>query len=303
MLTAKALTELVAQAKPDRAAYCGVSDHMPHVQQISYKRQTFVLGTFNVLNPAFMYYQNGVPPPGESLPKQFRLEDQRGLEHLPSSQPERQTEREAIILNAILDFMKKTERTVLCLQECWSGLTNGLLLQKESIGFEVIVGCPIYEKSYNVTLVSKQLEYTVVNNTKKSITIELGSMAISNVHLEFSSIATLALLKKLLQEPAGAEHHWVVGDFNVQTQPLSPALIYEQVNTATLCDVAQNIMYETKREPWFAVHPRRWTNWNNRANCSRHEQNAEHFDNLMLVSSEPAAFVLQYVDWMVEMKK
>lgn len=287
MKSAKELTAIVAEAKADRANFKGVSDHTPHAQLVEFPKGLrfpnslkFVLATFNVLNPAYMFYQNGIPLDGKPLPDWLKMEDQAGLEDLLSSDPLLQPERELRVRASITAFVKQHKSVVVCLQECWRGLYEDLALDLQDCLFFKDLSS---DKSFRLTIVRGLPDCEIINSERTSIKFA-RHVIVHNVHMAFATQKSIDQVKNCLAMPerpvwdAIAQcHHFIVGDFNVQTQPLSVKVKEEGVCTETLEDFAKHF-----NDPLFAVHPRGWTNWNVRKNCATPEKNWDHFDNIML---------------------
>ena len=305
MLSAEALTEVVASTTAP-LLYHGVSDHVPHAQSTEIydagNKLAFLLVTFNVLNPAYMYYQNGVPPPGMELPPWLKMEDQAGLEYIPASNPKRQNERLAIIASAIKSLFREHRSVVCCIQECGSALYSEIAEFAGELGVAIFTGSAPADTNYCVTLVSNSLKWNVVDCSKKSISVELpdGRAVVHNVHMEFNTAATMDMIKHCFQLSNG-KHCIVAGDFNVQTKPLSKAVLEEGICTATLTELCNALQATTAVKPLFALHPQKWTNWNVRKNCADRASNWDHFDNIMLMSSEPTSVKMTAVDFPVTM--
>lgn len=286
MFTAKQLTEKVALSRADRANYLGVSDHCAHAQRFTFpSKLQLIIGTLNVLNPAYVYYQSGIPPEGTEIPSWLNMETQAGLEHCPSSDPKRQVERENIIFASILEFVLQHPTVVLCLQECWPELDRKLRNSAETLGFTVLSE---YDEWKSFRLMVMRGNFTV--HGKQAVGIE--DVVVYNVHLPFATEKTIAEVAACGQIPS--HYDFVVGDFNVQTKPLSASLIEEGVCTETLTQFAEHFSCST-----FALHPRGWTNWNVRKNCATPEENWDHFDNIMLISVYPVE--VEAIDWNVTM--
>ena len=99
------------------------------------------------------------------------------------------------------------------------------------------------------------------------------------------------------QDILGAGNSLILGDFSIQTAPISPKPIQEE-NTMTLKEIVETLA--PKYGPiTFAPHPEGWTNWNALKNIAiNKEANHDHFDNIMavgfLVICEPIAFDPQF---------
>jgi hypothetical protein len=278
MKTAKVLTSIVAGSKADRGNFKGVSDHTPHAQRFTFPDGfSFVLATFNVMNPAYLFYQNGIPLEGKPLPDWLKMEDQAGLENIPSSDPLRQDDRENYIFHSILNFIEAHDKLVLCLQECWPWLESRLQDFARRTPFDVFaedaraVG---NAKSFRVTIVRGIENYEMADVPGTAIRIGEG-IVVCNVHMAFKTEDTISQVKACLTIPG--DYRFVVGDFNVQTQYLSLAVLDEDVCKETLVEFVPRF-----NQPLFAVHPRGWTNWNVCKNCADREKNWDHFDNIML---------------------
>jgi hypothetical protein len=287
MKSAKELTAIVAESKADRENFKGVSDHCPHAQLLEFRKGErfpnglkFVLATFNVLNPAYMFYQNGITLDGTPLPAWLKMEDQAGLEHLPSSDPRLQPERELRVRASIAAFVKQHKTAVVCLQECWRGLYEGLVLDlRDCVFFKDQTS----EKSFRLTIVRGLPDCETVNPECTSIRFA-RHIIVHNVHMAFATQKSIDQVKTCLAMPLRDAmlpvahcHHFIVGDFNVQTQPLSERVKEEGVCTETLVEFASHF-----NDPLFLVHPSGWTNWNVRKNCANPDKNWDHFDNIML---------------------
>lgn len=285
MISAGALTRLVAEARPPPVAqYRGLSDHRISVGRFVPQNPdvpSFLLGTFNALNPFFVKNMNNFdcdeyPFPGIG-PKD--LSQGAGLDKSLCALPELYHERWDRVLEMILDFMQPFR--ILCIQECWKDLE--LQLSRHCAGrFEMFAqAVPLSKKSYNLTLVGCGLrEYVTLGaSTERSLTVKFtgNDVLIHNVHLPFKTADAHATVKECLAMEYGAGHLFV-GDFNVQTQPLNPEIIREGVNTETLEEFVKHYLPVV---PSFLPHPEHWTNWNVRKNCVVPERNWDHFDNIM----------------------
>jgi hypothetical protein len=274
MRSARELAAIVSGSKADRAAYRGVSDHTPNAQRFTFADGfNVVIATFNVLNPAYLFYQNGLSQDDKPLPSWLKMEDQAGLEHCPASDPLRQVERESVIFGSILQFLTSHERVVLCLQECWPALEKQLWNSATTLGFEVIKQ-PLVAKSYPLTLVRGDMKVQYLGDV--SIRIN-DTIIVDNVHMGFNTEDNHEIVKHCLKTQA--TWHYIVGDFNIQTQLLSLGVLEDGACTDTLTEFSDRFAWP---EFAFAVHPRGWTNWNVRKNCADREKNWDHFDNIML---------------------
>lgn len=305
MFTAQELTRAVASVNPDRQLFRGVSDHVPHGQLVTVKKAggggvVFRLITFNVLNPVYMLYQNGIPPEGESMPSWIKsMDDQAGLEHIPSSDPKKQELRESLIFDAIYSWTNDAEGQpyVICLQECGPALYRRLEAVADQGRFSIETSRAPVEPSFCVTLICNSLSHTRVASQPQAITVALNGygVAISNVHLDFVTEANVQMVDGLLRWKQ-SNGLIVAGDFNIQTQDLSPGLVTEGKCTATLVQWADALKIRTGLYAWFAMHPQRFTNWNVRKNCADRERNHDHFDNLLVLTENPGVFSMDPLD-------
>jgi len=303
MLNASQLTKRVAESTAcSKKDYKTPSDHKPHAQHIKVLNYAgdfdFVLATFNVLNPKYVMYQSGVPPEGKQLPDWIDMKTQAGLEEAPSSDPSRQVEREKVILEGIKRLFDTNENVVLCIQECWPKLAAELFVSDISNQFEIVQDISLKKGNFCLTIISKTINYRFHDDL---LVILDSGVAIANVHLGFSSKDNMLKINQLLHQNV-LPWLFVVGDFNIQTRPLSKKIEEEGVCTATLENFANVIQNVDEIEPLFGVHPDGWTNWNLAKNCFNPEKNWDHFDNIMLLSKHPKSVSMEPKEWIVEMK-
>jgi len=314
MKTARELTDIVASLSPapDRTQYHGVSDHVWHAQKFRFGGDgpdSFVitLGTANVLSPKWVFYHNGIPEEGTALPGWFKLENQAGLENAPFADPRRQRERQNRIYVSILEFMTSNSNAVLCLQECWPELETRLHDAQLNCCYNIF-SQQTGKESYSLTLVSQALPHELQPSSRAhgvvAVSLYGGAILVNNVHMSFSTQTSVAIVDECLYDAAAAASRWnaaaasswnfIVGDFNVQTQPLSEEVRTEGECTDTLVEFAARF-----RQPLFAVHPSGWTIWNVRMNCAEREKNWDHFDNIMLLRATPDVPIptVEPVDW------
>jgi len=285
MKTAKELAAIVASTKVDRDKYNSVSDHVLHAQRFTIDGNTFVLATFNVTNPDYMCYMNGVPAAGKALPSWFSgLDNQFGLENRPLSDPNRQEERETIIKNSLQDLINSEENIVLCIQECWDDLYEHLVNEPGGI----FGSRDSSSRSFRAIIWTCNFQAYLIQPTVLKI---FETITIHNVHLPFKTEDVHTALKDIIRLSDGLT--FIVGDFNVQTQVISENTLKEG-STDTLQELVQKLNASTIL---FAVHPNGWSNWNVRKNCADRENNRDHFDNIMLVCENPPNIEIKPVQW------
>ena len=300
MFTALQLTKLVAESKAcSQINYKSPSDHKSHAQRVKVSNGNeefeIVVATFNVLNPKYVLYQSGIPPKGKELPSWINMETQAGLEQAPASDPKRQAERVSIIFEGILTLFRQHQKVVLCIQECWPELAARLFLQKKNYGFEFAQNVSLKTNNFCLTIISSSLEYEFEN---EMVILKTPGIAVANVHLGFSTKENMLKISDLISRNV-MPYLFVVGDFNIQTRPLSKEIGQEGVCTAILEQIAKAIQVVDGCTPLFGAHADGWTNWNVRKNCLEPEKNWDHFDNIMLLSKNPKNVTMFFEDWNV----
>lgn len=309
MFAARTVVGAVDVARPVLSEYRGVSDHVPHLQQITVAGQSFVLGTFNLLRPSNMPTMNYQPMyPGQKLPAWLGpKEDGWGLQDCPFANPYLQEHRIGNIVNQILNLFQTSQRVVLCLQECEATVSR----QLETEGANLF---HIYKDDERRCSILCSRELDVIDSwTEPECALDFYlypagedespiSVTIYNVHLSYTTAASKIRLRSLLADPANtSDHTFVVGDFNVPCMPQS-ALARAKC-TADLVQISDWLQEQTPGlRPYFALHVRGWTNWVPRKNCQNPSRSWDHMDNLMYLAYEgqhpPSAMPL---NWCVEM--
>lgn len=299
MITAEELTEAVTFIRSDRGAYNGVSDHQPHVQcLVKTGHAPIVCCTFNVLNPRLIGFTSCVRYVGDMLPANITPETQAGLEHIPAVQFGCEDKRQRIIQRELELFMQNNgDRWLLCVQECWKTLRAALLATAARFGAHTVSSPKSRtNSSFAVMVVSKGLEFELQQSEQDSVAVWLFEMQLLVVtaHMNFRTKINIELLQKLLH---GINcDTLVLGDFNVQTQPLSTAA-KQQGATHTLQQLAAWLELQYAVQARFALHPSGFTNYNNRINCVWPEHNEEHMDNIMLLSRAPARYSTKAIEF------
>jgi hypothetical protein len=281
MRTASELTAFTKATVVTRADYRGLSDHRPNVHCLKAPDGSVLkIGTWNVLNPKYVMYANMTPPPGKELPSFCTVDDQAGLENLPQFAPEVQVERAALVVESILAFFTEhPTRTVLCLQEAWPELEEKLSASGRCTALNLESTA-----SFCLTLISSDLEFekTMSLNCGHAFKLRGSTYTIANFHLCFDTSASNAAVKEALERGANI----ILGDFNVQTKPISAATIAEGSNLTLEEYVAALGIDDIK----FLPHPDGWTVFNVRKNLAENrEQNQDHFDNIMLMGVQAEA--------------
>jgi hypothetical protein len=305
MLTAGELTALVASTHPDRSRFAGVSDHIPHLQDVEITvddvKHRLVIVSFNVLAPRCVPYMTGIPLPGGTLPGWFSgLENQAGLENVAAFQPENQEERGLLVFQAIAEMIASRDRPpfVICLQECDSVLYARLKNIQELCKFDIETSRPPEDSCFCATLISRKIVWEKLSTHPQAITISIPALrtTIVNGHLDFSTESNVQHFDTFVGFK-GETGLIVVGDFNIQTGPLSPESLKEGKCTATLTEFTTRLEAKTGLTARFAAHPQGFTNWNLKMNCADRTRTWDHFDNIMVLTHKPEAFRVEAVDF------
>jgi hypothetical protein len=249
-----------------------------------------------------MTYRHGIPPPGKSISDFWikSMDDQAGLEGIPSSNPDpaEQDRRELAVFNGIKAMLDLQNLPfIICLQECDQTLYNRLDSIARDKAFRIETSRPSEEKSYCAMLVSSSFNHMRVSQHPQRIAVRLPGFQITIccVHLDFQTTSNLNHIEELFLA-RGENGLIIAGDYNVQSQPLHPDLIAEGKCTATLTEFADMLQVKTQMTPLFALHPDGFTNWNVRKNCADREHNADHFDHIMLLSENFGSITMEPVD-------
>ncbi len=289
MSTVEDLTARVASLSgivPD--AHTGVSDHMMHGQKvkITWKNgevYNFYLGTFNVLAPEWVWYQNGRKPDGSPLPGWYSLSGQQGLEKTPLADEANAEKRKTAILKLIVQFftnLGEHDSGFLCLQEFPLSWIDDLKAMNPFLSI-----CASDREEPWCVCVFVNMKYRNKIETKLSMIVQIEvdekRFSISCSHLDFNTEANHLEFKTLL---GGSHPLFVVGDYNIPCAPLSD-LAKNSGSTQTLTEfINQAVPSNQGLQYVIAQNELGYTNFNCRKNCAL-ETNFDHFDNILAIHS------------------
>jgi hypothetical protein len=314
MISARQLVaEVEAARPPPKSRYRGASDHVPNLQEVNYNGESFVLGTYNVLETSLISQINFLRDDGSPTAWEQNRGDAQGLERCPFASPYRQRRREDAITGSIVTLFKSSPRVILCIQEC--GLPLYARLEAESENCFKLIKQTNSDYKFCVTLCSVDLDVKLASKLYTAVEISFPvndegnglALLVYNVHFRYSDVQVKNNLRNILAEVHPLRPFFIVGDFNVPAMPQSSRALSAgcPLRLDGLAAWLGNEV-EPPRQVHFARQRDGWTNWSYAKNCADRLRTWDHVDNVMFVESLnvgselPDALAL---GWSVEMYK